>query len=62
MDEMIEFIDQNEHVQFLVSLDNAEAFIRQINLKKKKSEKLVINFSGSFKKHVKNYIAINLDD
>ena len=36
-----------------INLGNTEAFIRQINLKKKKSEKLVLDFSGNFK---------NLDD
>ena len=32
-----------------LNLDNTEAFVRQINLKKKKSEKLILNFSGNFK-------------
>ena len=45
-----------------LSLDNAEAFIRQINLKKKKSEKLVINFSGSFKNLEDSIFTVNSVD
>ena len=32
-----------------LNLNNTEAFVRQINLKKKKSEKLILNFYGNFK-------------
>ena len=45
-----------------LNLDNTEAFIRQINLKKKKSEKLVINFSGSFKNLEDSIFTVNSVD
>ena len=40
---------KNISIKGELNLDNTEAFIRQINLKKKKSEKLILDFSGNFK-------------
>ena len=42
-----------------IDLDNTEAFIRQINLKKQKSEKLILNFSGNFKNLKDSIFIIN---
>tara|TARA_B100000579_G_C22824352_1_gene852290 strand:+ start:48 stop:2057 length:2010 start_codon:yes stop_codon:yes gene_type:complete len=40
---------ENISIKGEIDLSNTEAFIRQINLKKKKSEKLLLSTSGSFK-------------
>ena len=45
-----------------LDLGNTEAFIRQINLKKKKSEKLVLNFSGNFRNLEDSIFIINSVD
>jgi len=45
-----------------VNLSNAEVFIRQINLKKKKSGNLILNFSGNFKNLEDSIFIINSID